>query len=646
MIKLIQGNNIKGRSFEMTLGQVNIITGDNAEGKSAALDCITLPLLGYHPRLGKLNDRIFQLSSGPEMGAMVQLEDGRSNALVFRKDGDSVTKQIVADQIEMAPVVLDARAYFELTPAKRVDLVAGLVDLTGKGYSVDEVTAAIKNISLETNSAHSEAAIKQTVKRVTDLKAAKFQEWIEKAIAEIKSGLSVAKANKKRMTAVVTGLEQLKALDQAAETNAGNVERQLKAARAELEILQQENGALNGQIDKLEEQKARIASLKAVTKPDADVPGLKVKQAELRSKIEAQESKIARLDKSMTSIRAGLVDVTKRIAMEGAQIEGLRTAIADDEKELAAFLSHANCPTCLAKGTKWKIAYQKQAEKKLAEQRDKLTLLRDAQPSLAADKVKYQKSIDNYEEQRRTLNDLNGELSDIAGQIEEHADGQSAYDTAQSELAGIGAVTEIEELEAKLKTLEESITAKRGAISELDIKRNSIIAARGENKRSMQAIEEREKVETEIEVLEATANLLAEKQAAMVAAAFGPILLLANQLTSAIMPEPLQYRNNELGIERAGRWISHNTFSGAEEAVTYAGLCVSLAAASTERIVVMDELTRFIGPNKERLILRICELVASGRIRQFIGVDGPQPVYDRIANTMSASSINFIIHNI
>jgi hypothetical protein len=139
----------------------------------------------------------------------------------------------------------------------------------------------------------------------------------------------------------------------------------------------------------------------------------------------------------------------------------------------------------------------------------------------------------------------------------------------------------------------------------------------------------------------------------VVETAFTSVLAYARHFTDGILNSPLEYIE-ELGrrvsaADRAmgctapiGSWISHESFSGTEEAIAYAAFSVAIAMKSPFRLVVIDELGRLEQVTKDKLMVRMAELVKAGKIDQFIGVDTLCHDYDGFTTVrLSDPSVSF-----
>lgn len=207
---------------------------------------------------------------------------------------------------------------------------------------------------------------------------------------------------------------------------------------------------------------------------------------------------------------------------------------------------------------------------------------------------------------------------------------------------------EREQLQAQIKSAEEALDAMPPAtmvdpepfdklladadrqIETLEAAQRRAVAALQDQARREQAKAQLEAKKSDADASSAVANELIEKQEEMVAKAFGTILKKANLFTAGIMPD-LEFHDGEIGYFEKGQWVSHQTFSGTERTVAFAGLSVALCADSQYRLVLIDEMGVMEPANRARLVMRASELIALGELDQFIACDYPTESYNGIA---------------
>src|SRR5437870_4599586 len=87
----IAGTNIMGATFNVNLGALNIIFGENLSGKTRIRRAIELALLGFVPGLDKKPREIFRLNSGHgKMEVEAAFDSGAAIHRSFVLVGESV----------------------------------------------------------------------------------------------------------------------------------------------------------------------------------------------------------------------------------------------------------------------------------------------------------------------------------------------------------------------------------------------------------------------------------------------------------------------------------------------------------------------------------------------------------------------------
>ena len=113
--------------------------------------------------------------------------------------------------------------------------------------------------------------------------------------------------------------------------------------------------------------------------------------------------------------------------------------------------------------------------------------------------------------------------------------------------------------------------------------------------------------------------MVKEVQETIVNTAVENALGIVNKATKGIIEEEIMWNGSELGrYNKEGDWISVNTFSGAEKAVTQMALGVALANKSEMKLAVLDETSRLDKKNTRQLLENLTDLVEEGTVSQFI----------------------------
>jgi hypothetical protein len=236
---------------------------------------------------------------------------------------------------------------------------------------------------------------------------------------------------------------------------------------------------------------------------------------------------------------------------------------------------------------------------------------------LATAQSLYQKA----KEQDALLASLEKQHDDAAAALKDAQAAGAAYKSAQAQLFLLPAAG-VEAAVAAHSRQEEAVAKQQEAIASLEQQMNAVTLARADLKRQMEAVAAAEASQASVDVLKAVKDLLEERQATLVSKAFGGLLAVVNEFTSAIIPYPIQYKDNEIGyFTEQNVWVSTATFNGAWELILYIAFCVALASQAEQRICILDECSRLGGANKRLVLQRMSELIRKGIIHQCIMVD-------------------------
>src|SRR4029077_3993958 len=111
-------------------------------------------------------------------------------------------------------------------------------------------------------------------------------------------------------------------------------------------------------------------------------------------------------------------------------------------------------------------------------------------------------------------------------------------------------------------------------------------------KRAAESQLEHETAEAYLLVIKAFGKFLRGKQAELVDDVFGSLLKVANAIVGKILASDLAFHEGEIGRWDGHRWISHKTFSGTEQALTFVAIAAALSQNAPVRVLIFDELGR------------------------------------------------------
>ena len=132
------------------------------------------------------------------------------------------------------------------------------------------------------------------------------------------------------------------------------------------------------------------------------------------------------------------------------------------------------------------------------------------------------------------------------------------------------------------------------------------------------AVREYESAAAHVTVTKAIGKVLRDKQAALVDAVFGSLLKVANGIVGEILPSSLAFHEGDVGRWNGHHWISHQTFSGTEQALTFVAIAAALSQGAPIRLLIFDELGRLDRERRMLLLNLLQNAITAGWIDQFI----------------------------
>lgn len=169
MIKAIRIINAKGKTLTQPLTGMDIFTGPNGAGKSTIQQMLGYAMLGYVPGEGKKIQDTFELSSGDEMSAGIQMDNFSFDRSIKRTSkmngngstdvkysesltvspnkGEKTNVQLEArltSEIGSFPVVFDFSVFTELSDAKKRDYMYDLSPITNDSWNKQKVISHLR----------------------------------------------------------------------------------------------------------------------------------------------------------------------------------------------------------------------------------------------------------------------------------------------------------------------------------------------------------------------------------------------------------------------------------------------------------------------------------------------------------------------
>ena len=214
---------------------------------------------------------------------------------------------------------------------------------------------------------------------------------------------------------------------------------------------------------------------------------------------------------------------------------------------------------------------------------------------------------------------LRAELEQAEAKQSEEATRSERLASLKGELAGIQA-GDPHELEAAAMKAWQAVLDAGSDVERLTLRQRQSDAAKAEQMARMKALEAAKTVEAEVAACKAAVATIEDLQHDLVAKAFGALLAVANRIAAPVLRSPLEYRDGEIGRQDGRYWVTSKTFSGTEQAVTYAAFAVALAAGGKMKLCVVDEIGRLDTAHRAKLFAAVRGAVDDGTIAQFIGI--------------------------
>ena len=591
----ISAANLKGRTFSHDLEPATLISGPNFSGKTSVATAIRLGLAGFlPPPIGKTAGSIYgALAGNPDESGQIDVAvgiDGKTYTTRWIRNsrGSTSVQGGVPTTLALPSVLVDPRTFFAKTGPERAQAIFEACQVT---LGADDVAKVIKSSAMTAFPVQRRNAV----------------------LGEVSARAKALLSAKPPQVAMAELIEETKARHKATKDRLKEQSAVIRAINWDGEIPQDVS------VEMADAFKRASAADIALSQVDAQA-----KDAEKRAQAEARSKEnIDRLTSEIALHRWDSPPVapdTSRLELAETELKTKRQVNIVRRQQRAAIaarleeVSRGTCPTCGTCGTALEsaVAVLREEQAKIPPDHDNLLTL---ETEIAALRLKRQKFATDQAAYERDMDFV----AHAERQIEEHRK------NAAEESVEPPSQQHIEELLAEKQKAHAALALYREAAAKWEAYQQTS-AKRDEAERSMAALT------CEEAVLEDVIRALRAKVAATADAAFSKVLSLTRHFTDGILNSPLEYRD-ELGrrvsqydvdagcTAAVGSWISHESFSGTEEAIAYAAFSVALAMRATLRIVILDEVGRLDDVTRAKTLERMVELVRAGTIDQFIGID-------------------------
>lgn len=277
------------------------------------------------------------------------------------------------------------------------------------------------------------------------------------------------------------------------------------------------------------------------------------------------------------------------------------------------------CPYCQAKNKGWKdkirsvlqITYDKaKAELRLA--------TKNYAEAITAENIAEEKSdvaIKLYNDWQTEFNAFEKAMQEI-GRLEVEL---SKVAMIQGQVDALPAlVEEITKLETEQTAQKEIVRLAEAEFTAAKVDDDKFIALDAEEAQRQAAAAKSKQANMEVEVLKLFAGVAQSALDDAVQKGISPFVERVNALCKDLLPFPIAYENQELGMRRDDAFTSWKSFSSSEKLLFYHGVCIALASESELKLAVIDCAEMLDFNARPKLLNRLKELIASGVIEQAV----------------------------
>lgn len=616
----ISFTNFKGATASYNLTAITIFVGLNFRGKTRVMDAIRLSLLGFLPELGKAAASTWGLSSGSDMEVQAEFDDGTVIRRGWKLKGDSVVKsEELPDMARFGDltVMMNAETYFALSDRKRVEYVAahcpGSADTNAHGIQ----TRVLGTLMEQFEADPTRAFVLHLEKLTAGRSHANAQEFLDAQIEAADQIVKVSKQHADIQQKTIVGLSHLRAQDDPT-TSMGALESQRAQINTDIATLTEKRGGFMADFTQMKADDARRATIERELR-FAD---------KNRQEHRDLTAKLALIDAELVNAQAPEVADVLALQRESTALESRRAVIINNQQtaEAAKVLAinaedqvdaATACPYCGATGDGWKKI-------KLAELAQEIDARKEVLAKMASDKLLIEDQINTLifkisaaKDASYKIGQLNTSKVTVNQQLATLATTLARLDTLTEELGRLR--TNDPKLTTNVEVLQTELNIKQQELRGIDGQIREGMGRSHELQRLAEAEKERDQANAEQEVAKAAAKELRAIQSELVAAAFKPLLDIANSFFGSVLQTPLAYHQGEIGTWRDGLFVGHHTFSGTEKALTYAAIQMALASQSPFRLMLVDELGRMDANTLAEALFAINDAVKAGSVDQFIG---------------------------
>ncbi len=582
-IKKLKTKNLKGSSQQVEFKPKTVIVGDNASGKSSILDGIKLALLGEHDHLGKQGKKLMALSSGTgDMEATLDFTDGETCAFHLKPSGATAKANHIG-------IPVDPSLRLNLCPDEfwgkgETARMETLLQMCGDGSLVTEnfVASCIKRVRVSGMTTDGEGSDLADLNSIAEEARQIIIDGDISTLAQLEKRISEERTERsrevKRMKAVVEemGDSQEDPIDTDAEDD----------IKDELADLLKRSEKMGKEMAKEERGKARqeeLLKMEASESNQADYSERKAHISTIKGSIEELNIKLA-----------GYVDENPQGQLEPQTSE--HTPLSGDICKVECSAVWTGKSFAMIQDTvRW--AY------------------------LSEGGLEREKEI---EELKFKISEKNEELDEA---ISNMVDGwESQHEMSIKDREELSAVRGID-YEERIQGINTILSQVKEQADSLQSVMNYSALCKAQDEQRLETLNRHDVAERRQKLILAVLKVIRDMQSDIINTAVKGALLTVNKVTQGIVATPVEWDGKTLGrTTESGEWVSIDTFSGAEKAVTQMALGVALASRSDFKLAILDEVSRLDNENVEKLLSNLNALVDSKELDQYIAfcIDEPK----------------------
>lgn len=644
----ICGENFMGGTFALELAALNIIFGEIDSGKTRIANLIKILLLGYLPSIDKKPRAIFdRLSSGRIMNVEGAFDNGEGIFRGWEEKGESVKtgKHVPRALDDTVPLVLlESDDYFERSARGRIEMAFSVVKIKGK---LSDIIAALAKESGERIAGEICGRAK-----ITD--EVSIQDGIDALSVAVEELRSNAAADARRWTQTLQGLTTLQLNEKPAARSVDDIDAEIQREREAAAEKTSRRTTLKDVMSKNEEWEIERDDLEHKIEQAGDPPPKEYDIAELRQRsaaltkkrdaarrqnedkerwgrnnvrLETDRAEWQREEELRQKEHARLSASIGRIEQQLARIPALEAEIGRLEPPPATPKNCSKCKQPLpVKGTPAHPDAERarQTIREIREAADRL--LPNLRQQLSDVSEPAAQPEDIGPEPMGAADDVNvieAELDQVNSEIDEYV----ATADVQTWRKRLSELPKPADNSAEIARLDGEISGHNANVTALQEERRLAESDRSDRKRLAEAQEEQVKAVAAENSFKATKAFLIQKKGELIEKVFGPLLETAARFTRNIFPQPVEYRDGELGVFVGSTWVTEATFGGARRAMLHVALQCALGVSSPCRIITVDELGNFSRKMFARFLENVRDAHAAGIFEQFVGMmpDAPEP---------------------